>query len=48
MNKLDNYRDELELQPQSFIIENVNSDDEYDHEIRNDIIKSEQQSLVNK
>lgn len=44
-NKLD---DELELQPQSLIIENVNSDDEYDYQIHNDIVKYEQQSLVNK
>ncbi|PKK73909.1 hypothetical protein RhiirC2_739875 [Rhizophagus irregularis] len=44
-NKLD---DELEVQPQSLIIENVNSDDEYDYQIHNDIVKYEQQSLVNK
>ncbi|GET03869.1 copper transporter [Rhizophagus clarus] len=48
VKKLDDYRDELEFQSQSFIIENVNSDDEYDHQIYNDIINSEHQSLVNK
>ncbi|GBB94456.1 hypothetical protein RclHR1_02360014 [Rhizophagus clarus] len=44
VKKLDDYRDELEFQSQSFIIENVNSDDEYDHQIYNDIINSEHQT----
>jgi len=42
MDKLDNYRDEHELQSQRFIIQNVN-----DHEINN-VVESEQQSLVEK
>jgi hypothetical protein len=43
MDKFDDYRD-----TQSFVIESVNSEDEYDHKIRNNILESEQQSLVNK